>query len=265
MRYLYLWSLLVLLGNCQNQEAGQETVAADTPAPAAAIDSAKIILDQVIPAHGGDFIHQSRIEFDFRGRSYVAERDGGDYQYERIFEEKNGDAIRDVLTNTTFYRERNGAREHLSARDSSAYANSVNSVIYFALLPYFLNDAAVQASYLGRVTVKGQPYYKIKVTFQQDGGGKDFEDEYIYWFNCNTLAMNYLAYNYQVDGGGARFREAYNIRNIEGIRFADYRNMKPIDGSMKVEEFDTKLEKGELKELSLIETENVRVTLNPEK
>ncbi|MEN0004759.1 MAG: DUF6503 family protein, partial [Bacteroidota bacterium] len=141
------------------------------------------------------------------------------------------------------------------------YSNSVNSVVYFALLPYFLNDGAVQKTYLGEAKLNQRWYHKIKVTFAQEGGGKDFEDEYIYWINKGGYTMDYLAYNYQVNGGGARFRAAYNFRVEKGIRFADYRNMKPLDGSMEVASFDALYEADQLKEVSRIETENVRVDL----
>jgi len=72
-------------------------------------------------------------------------------------------------------------------------------------------------------------YYKLKVTFDQDGGGDDFDDTYVYFFNKATFKPDYLAYDFHVNGGGMRFREAYNERYVNGIRFVDYNNMKPID------------------------------------
>ena len=36
-----------------------------------------------------------------------------------------------------------------------------------------------------------------------------------------------MAYNYLTDGGGTRFRVAYNQRTIGPIRVQDYRNLKP--------------------------------------
>ncbi len=221
---------------------------------------AALIIQQVLEGHGSKKIENKTIDFDFRNRHYRASGIGGDFTYERIFTDTTGIQFRDVLTNGAFYREVDGVRQTLSSKDSAAYANSVNSVIYFALLPYFLQDAAVQAAYLDSTTIKGEPYHKIKVTFRQEGGGKDFDDEYIYWIHQDRHTMDYLAYNYQVNGGGARFREAYNVRTVEGIRFADYINYKPVPKTLAVSVFDSLFVNGKLEELSRIDTENVKVT-----
>ncbi len=220
---------------------------------------AQLIIDRAISTHGGDRVSASQIEFDFRGRHYRANRQGGIFTYERIFTDSTGRRIHDVLSNEGLYREVDGQPIALSAKDSAAYANSVNSVIYFALLPYFLNDPAARKTYIGESMVKGEPYQKIRVTFRQEGGGKDFEDEFVYWFHTDRHTMDYLAYNYQTNGGGARFREAYNVREGGGIRFADYVNYKPRDGSMAVATFDSLFTAGGLEELSRIETENIQV------
>jgi hypothetical protein len=61
-----------------------------------------------------------------------------------------------------------------------------NSVIYFATLPYKLQDASVTKTFVEEATIKGKRYWSYKVTFGQDGGGKDFDDEYMYWINKDT-------------------------------------------------------------------------------
>lgn len=227
----------------------------------ATTDSAVWVINKSIAQHGGKQIENSRIAFDFRDRHYVSERKGGLFTYERIWQDTtSGDRFRDVLTNERLYREINGERVALSAKDSAAYANSTNSVIYFALLPYFLNDPAVRKVYLGRGDMKGIPYHKVKVTFRQEKGGKDYEDEFVYWIHPENFTMDFLAYNYLTDGGGARFREAYNIRNIEGIRFADFINYKPVPDSREVAGFDETYNAGNMKELSRIETTDIEVT-----
>lgn len=256
MKYLFAAiTLSALCFACNNTpDSGMEKTAA-----AITSDSAAWVIQQAIQQQGGEQVAQSRITFDFRDRHYIADRQGGQYTYERIWQDTTGDKVRDVLTNEKFYRETNGQPTPLSAKDSSAYANSTNSVIYFALLPYFLQDEAVQADYLGISSLKGKDYYKVEVTFRQDGGGKDHEDEFIYWFDSEDFSLDYLAYNYLTDGGGARFREAYNERNIGGIRFADYINYKPNPDTRAVEQFDELFARGQMKELSRIDTENISV------
>ena len=220
------------------------------------------IINKAIATHGGKRIKNSKISFDFRNRQYVATRNNGTFKYERIFTNEEGEKVHDTLTNSDFTRTINGSKAEVTQKKADAYTNSVNSVIYFALLPYFLNDAAVNKEYLGEEIIKNRAYHKIKVTFQQEGGGKDYEDEYIYWIHKEHYTLDYLAYNYQVEGGGARFRAAYNIRKIKGIRFADYINYKPLEkDNLDVASFGQLYQNDQLKELSRIETENIQVDL----
>ena len=258
---LYVFCLLAL-SSCGTENKQQANTRQEQPAATATDPQAQQIVDAAIEKHGGSKYEDCRVKFDFRGRHYIATRQGAKFQYERIFTDTAGAEVRDVLTHDGFYREVNGQRAELSEKEKSAYSNSVNSVIYFALLPYFLNDAAAIKQYAGEAVIKGKPYHKVKVTFRQEGGGKDFEDEYMYWFHKQDHTMDYLAYNFLVDGGGARFREAYGIRTSNGILFADYRNFKPKDDNRNVAEFDKLFGNGELEQVSLIELEHLRVVLD---
>lgn len=250
MRTITIASLLALLWGC-SAEPPSENEGANPE------DAAASVIQQALQAHGSTLLDSSTVQFRFRKHTYEAERRGGQYRYTRTLVSEDGDTIRDQLTNDALRRSINGEPVELSAKDSAAYAESVNSVVYFALLPYFLQDPAVQTEYLGETTVKGEPYDKIRVVFRQEGGGTDYEDEYVYWFHRDQHTMDYLAYNYQVNGGGARFREAYNVRDIDGLRIADYRNYKPKGDSRAVATFDSLFEAGSLEQVSLIETENV--------
>ena len=223
-------------------------------------NKAQRIINKAIKAHGGKNYQKAKISFDFRDRHYEAERDGSLFTYKRIFKNKAGEQVEDLLSNQAFYRKINNAVVDLDSKKANAYSNSVNSVIYFALLPYFLNDEAVVKEYLGEEIIQNRAYYKIKVHFKEAGGGDDFKDTYIYWFHKKTFQLDYLAYNYQVSGGGARFRVAYNKKKVNGIRFADYINFKPKTKSMDVENFAKKYQADELVELSRIETKNISVT-----
>lgn len=251
------------LWSCQPGPGGEEGEAAKSASETQPVSKGQQIVNDAIEAHGAAKVANSRIEFDFRGRHYVSDREGGVFTYERIFTDtSSGDRIRDVLNNNGFYREVNGQRVDLSAKDSAAYANSVNSVLYFALLPYYLNDPAVEKTYLGETMIKGESYHEVKITFRQEGGGKDFQDEFVYWIHRENNTVDYLAYSYDTDETGARFREAYNIRTVDGIRFADYINYKPKEETLEVETFDTLFKEGEMEELSHIDTENPEVYRN---
>ena len=99
------------------------------------------------------------------------------------------------------------------------------------------------------------------VSFTEEGGGTDFDDTFVYWIHKENYTVDYLAYQYAVDDGGIRFREAYNPRIVNGIRFVDYNNYKPETLDIPLTELDAQFEKGVLKLLSKIETESVGVQL----
>jgi hypothetical protein len=220
---------------------------------------ADFIINKSIAVSGGDLFANSIIDFDFRKMHYKATRNNGLYKFERRYSVPNGHII-DILSNDGFKRYFNN--ESVVVQDSMVpkYSSSVNSVHYFSVLPYGLNEAAVNKFLLGKSKIKGKDYYKIKVTFKEDGGGEDFEDIFIYWINAKTFKADYLAYSYkEKQGTGLRFREAYNERYIEGIRFVDYDNYKPKGDNAVLETLDLQFVDGELELLSKIELENITV------
>lgn len=264
IKWFFAFSVLISVTACKED---QKTQSPDMLAPTQ--DSAAWVVEKVFQAHASATLSNSITEFDFRDYHFKVTRKGGSFSYERTHTDSAGNAFRDVLTNAVFYSERNGERIALTEKDSSALVESVNSVVYFALLPYFLNDQAVKKTLLGACTIKGEPYFKIGVRFDQEGGGKDFQDEYVYWIHRAHFTMDYLAYSYKdskaPDGLGARFREAYNIRKAGGVRFADYRNYKPkASGRPDIYTFDQLFETGALEQLSLVELTNVKVHLLPQ-
>lgn len=216
------------------------------------------IVDRAIETSGGDLFASSNLSFDFRDIHYVSEGVGNNGVMKRIFY-LDGKKVEDVKSNAKFERFIDGTLEVLPDSTANKYDNSVNSVHYFVKLPYGLNDPAVNKTLMGEVTLKKTEYYKIKVTFDQTGGGDDFEDTYLYWINKETFKPDYLAYDFYVNDGGVRFRVAYNERYIKGIRFVDYENYKPMDDVTTIDNIDAKYESGDLELLSKIELENISV------
>jgi|TARA_R110000751_G_scaffold244225_1_gene344380 hypothetical protein len=218
------------------------------------------IVEKAIETSCGGVCDEAEIAFVFRDISYKSYRKSGVFEMERVMEDSIG-TIRDVLTNQSFQRFVNDSLVALPDSIARRYAASVNSVHYFVQLPYGLKDPAVEKELLGESTVKGKDYYEIGVTFQQEGGGDDYEDEYVYWINKENFQLDYFAYNYRTNGGGVRFREAYNKRVVKGVRFADYNNYKYNDITFPLIRLDSLYENGQLELLSKIETEQVEVTL----
>ena len=218
-------------------------------------DRAKSIVEKSIEAHGGKKYDNFTIEFDFRKFHIKLMHDKGRFQYERISKDSARNDVWDVINNEGFLRIINGNQVVLSEKDITKYTNAVNSVAYFVLLPYKLKDKSVNLEYLGEATLKNQKYDKIKVWFDKEGGGKDFEDIYCYWFNQTTHLIDYLAYT----NGGPRFRRAKNRQTINGMVFQDYENFAIIDTTFQVYNYDTAFLAGKDSLLSLIEQKNIVV------
>ena len=245
MKYFITLLLSFLLFNCNDSKTE-------------VIDANKII-DESIQVSGGHKIDTSVIEFNFRDINYKATRLGGKFKLERVFLDSIGE-IRDVLSNNGLDRYINESLVNLPDSMTTKYSASVNSVHYFAVLPYGLDGKAVNKTYVNKVDIKGKSYHKIKVTFNEEGGGEDFEDVFMYWVNTVTSKVDYLAYSYNEDDGkGLRFREAYNERYVKGIRFVDYNNYKPKDNTSKLEELDKQFIDNKLELLSKIELKEVTV------
>lgn len=221
-------------------------------------DLAETILRKSIQVSGGDSIKNATISFHFRDKIFKASRKNGLFKLERKFMDST-QTIRDQLSNSGFKRFINEIVQIIPDSMVAKYSNSVNSVHYFSVLPYGLDDSAVNAQYLGLIKIKGIEYHKIKVTFDEIGGGDDFEDEFIYWIGKDDLKLDYLAYDFHVNGGGIRFREAYNERYINGIRFVDYNNFKPKNKNSDLLKMDFLFEESNLELVSKIELENLIV------
>ena len=242
MKKLFLFSLICIILSCNNVKE----------------PNAQDIINKAIEVSGGDKIANSTISFNFRNKHYKAIRNNGEFHLEREFQDSL-DIIKDVYTNTEFNRFINNKEVVVADTMAVKYTNSVNSVHYFSVLPYGLNTPAVHKTYVEEVVIKESKYHKIKVTFSEDGGGEDFEDIFLYWINTETFKTEYLAYSYLTDGGGMRFREAYNERFVNGIRFVDYNNYKPVNKDADLFDLDRLFENNELKLLSKIENKNIVV------
>lgn len=224
---------------------------------------AEKIVDAAIEAHGGKTYEQVKIDFDFRNIHYTIFKSPTAYEYIREFTDSTG-VVRDVLNNSGFTRTVNGTKiDTLTEERIGAFSRSVNSVAYFAFLPYGLNDPAAVKTLVGETEIKGEKYNLIRVTFKQEGGGDHFEDEFLYWFGKEDNLMDYMAYLYFTDGGGVRLREVSEVQEVGGIRFQNYLNYKPADKDTPLDQMQELYESGSLEKLSEINLENIRVEALP--
>ena len=214
------------------------------------------IVNEAIKAHGGSLYDVANYQFVFRDKIYVFNNQNG-FTYTVHSIDSVGNRIEDRLINGSFSRKVNDVVVGLSEKDITKYSEALNSVVYFATLPHKLNDEAVKKEGVGETIIKGEDYDVVKVTFDKEGGGTDHDDVFMYWINKKSHYINYLAYSYSVNDGGVRFRSAYNPRTIDGIRFQDYINWEaPLGTPLK--ELPVMFEKGQLNELSRIETRDIQ-------
>lgn len=242
LRFIFILIFLVTIG-CRNKESANM--------------AAQDIIDKSIEISGGNLYRTCNISFIMRDIKYELENNNGSKILKRIIK-KDSTVILDILKRNSFERYINGSLVIVADSMAAKYSNSINSVHYFAYLPYGLNDPAVNKRLLGESQIGDSQYYKVEVTFEEKDGGEDFEDIYIYWFNKETFKPDYLAYQFNTNGGGTRFRKAFNERNINGIRFVDYYNYK-ASGKSTVYDLETLFKLKELELLSTIRLEDITV------
>ncbi|UZH55289.1 deoxyribose-phosphate aldolase [Salinimicrobium tongyeongense] len=219
------------------------------------------IIAQAIEKAGGEKYKKAKIEFRFRKNLYSSSLNNGQFELTREITDSTNTTYYDVLNNEGFTRFQEEEQVRLSDSLAEAYAESVNAVHYFVQLPFRLNDDAVIKELVGQDTINGKIYHEVKVTFEQQGGGADHEDVYMYWVEKDDFTIDYLAYRFFVNDGGIRFRKAVNPRMVNGIRFVDYENYKTDDLSAPLEELDAMFQKGQLTKVSQIENEILKVEI----
>lgn len=218
------------------------------------------IIDSAITFHGGERYDDMRVSFRLRNRDYSIYRRGGNFSYTSLHSDSLGTHRRE-LSNAGFVETIDGKALVLNAKDSLSHAESVNSVVYFTLLPVFLKDPAVFKTLDGKDTLDQKIYHRVKVTFAEQGGGADHDDVYYYWFDADDYSMDFLAYSFTVNDGGSRFRKAINMRRINGIVFQDFENYKgPAPDSLA--HIAGLYKDGGLKLLSTVEINQISVSKN---
>ncbi len=222
----------------------------------------QIIVDRALEAHGSRILQNARFTFDFRGRQFSITRRNGLFSYERAYINSSGASIVEKLTNDGFFRDIDGVQSEMDSVTYRKMETSVNSVSYFALLPLPLNDPAVVKRFRGEVVMQGEPYYKIEVMFQQERGGRDYQDRFLYWFHKENFTMDYMAYYFYTNEEGSRFRKATNVRRIEGVRIADYLNYRA--GGLTydtIDRYDRLFNADSLDLVSEVNLDNVRIEI----
>ena len=252
------FALFLLLGSlfysCSSNQSSSEKSAAKP--------IEQEVVDKSIAFHGMEKLGDADFSLTFRKMQYTYRLHNGVFEYTRTQTDSLERTVLDILKNDGLVRLINQDTAQLDDETRAKYARSVNSVIYFFRLPFGLNDDAVIKKYQGKTSIKGKEYHEVRISFEQSGGGEDFEDVFLYWFDTEDYSMDYMAYLYHTDGGGMRFREAINQRRVEGVLIQDYINFKPEDETMDINNINELYENGELTELSRIINEEVKINFD---
>lgn len=219
---------------------------------------AQEIIDKAIAAHGGTAYDNLAISFTFRDKKYTIRHDVGQFEYTRAYADSTGQ-IYDVLTNDGFERTLDGKPVSLTEKEKSKFSNAINSVCYFTLLPNGLNDPAVNKAMIGLNKIDGNKYDVVHISFDEDGGGEDFEDEFVYWINKKTFTIDFLAYSFHVNGGGVRFRVAKDPIEVGGVRFQNYINYKYDGDDVTIDSLPFYYVQNKLTKLSEINNVDIKV------
>lgn len=252
--------LFFLLFSCENEQAPVDAATTSQAPPQespkqTASYSAEELLARAVEAHGGERYNSASYGFVFRGKSYTFSNKGATSIY-TVTSQKEGKLYLDSLKNGELFRYIDKVKTELTEKEKASAFEALNSVIYFATLPHKLLDPAVNLEKQPTVTIKGKAYDALKVYFDEEGGGTDHDDNFLYWINQETGRIDYFAYDYQVNGGGVRFRSAYNPRIVDGILFQHYVNFKVAVGT-DLADLPALYEQGKMEELSRIETTSI--------
>lgn len=235
----------------------------DTPdAPATTnAERANALIAQTQNAHASDSLDGARLSFSFRGTEYSAQFGGGGQLYARYGQDALG-PFADTLDTRGFRRTRGAHTDSLPPAAALTAEESLNSVLYFALLPRPLTDDAVQPRHLGETRIGDESYQVLDVTFGREGGGRDWQDRFVYWIHDERHTIDFFAYAFHVNGGGIRFRQAFGAREIEGVRMQNYLNFAPTDETLSpndLERLPQLWRAGRLRHLSDVTLDDVRV------
>ncbi len=211
-------------------------------------------------AHGSDLLKNSTTTFTFRDVDYQVTRSKNSYTFTRTIL-NDTDTIKDVKTPKGITRYRNGKTVAVIDSLKKKHDAALNSVVYFAQLPYSLDGPAVIKKYKGIVTLKGKEYYQVEVTFKKEGGGDAYDDVFMYWIDKKTWLVDYLAYSFCEESCGYRFRESVNRKTHSSVIMQDYKNYKTGIKNIKLEQLAQLFENGKLELVSEIVNENVTIRL----
>ena len=219
------------------------------------------IVARAIEHHGGELYRASETELDVCSKSgcfhVVARVDGDRFAY--TVSGKVREVRREVRwSNDALEVRENGTPVAVEPEREQRYRDWAMARVYFCFLPYRLDDPSVIQHELGLVDWEGRRLHRVKVTFEP-GTSTDAGDEYMYWFDPETARLEYFAYSYDDDGGGLRFRRAFDHRRVGGLLVFDQDNYGVEGPGLSVDAIDPAYVKSRMRHISTVRLEQISV------
>ncbi len=219
------------------------------------------IVDRAIEHHGGDLYTASEARMSLcskSGCSTIASlTDGWDFDLEVTA--RVGDGVRRVrITNETAEEWLDGKQVEVAPERRQQLRDWVMARVYFAFLPYRLNDPSVLKEDLGLEEWAGRKLHRVRVTFVP-GSSTDAEDAFLFWFDPASGRVEQFAYSFTRGEGGLRFRRAFNHRRVGGILFFDQENLGVDGPGFTVDEIDPEFVGRRMSHVSTVELRDLSV------
>ena len=193
------------------------------------------IVDRAIEHHGGAAYTSSDVSlrlcsaggcFDIEVRT-----DGGLYTHTVTRE----DGFRVRASNDQVEMWEGGAAKPVPPEDEARRRRFVSARVYFAFLPYRLNDPGVEKLDFGIVDWEGRPLHKVRIRFggsraaggDQGGETGQTSDEYMYWLDPESGEVVYFAYDFV----GSPAASAFAARSIRAASAASCSSIRRTWGS----------------------------------
>ncbi len=219
------------------------------------------IVVRAIEHHGGELYRRSETALRLCSRSgcyQIRSRvDGGLFDH-RVSGPYRGGQRTVRITNDSVSLESNGVPEPVPPEATQALRDWVMARVYFAFLPYRLDDPDVRYRDLGVERWRGRPLHRVKIGFAA-GSSTDADDEYLYWFDPETARLEQFAYSFAGDPGGLRFRRLSNYRRVGGILFFDQENLGVEGPGLGVDQIAPGFVRDRMRPVSEVTLRDVRV------
>jgi len=193
------------------------------------------IIEEAIRVSGYKDHGTFKAEFDIEDTHYIVTQSKESFSYERIFKDSIL-TIHDILNNKGFMRMADTLTEILPESEARLLSSSLDSTVFFALIPKCLVDAAFIKNYLGQDSFQSQLFdlFEIKSSVESAKQSSiycrlwidaDHRIRFIQNFTCNSDPSNNLT-------------EISAYQNVMGIQIPEFITYQMVNNSAGSDDLD---------------------------